>query len=307
MRKFLLLTFTVATLFANAATNPGFLGVTINDFKSEKINGVLITDVIKNSAAQKFGIKENDIITAINDVVVLTKEDLTKLVASYNIGDVVKVSFVRNGVATYNKVVLGKKPEVIRYKMTKTIKEDGEHWFFANDKTEIIVKNDNTPVSISKTDESGKATDIVPFASTSFNNIIQSFPDVEDKLESIRKNKKQVESCNCKCPIVNFTYFKITPDAEEKSVVNDILLVDKFTIAPNPSDGKFVVDFASKEKGALQFSIIDVAGKTVKSETINNFDGFYNKQINIENEAKGVYFIQFQIGNKLSTKKIALQ
>lgn len=306
MKKLLLITFIASTLLANAV-NSGFLGVTITDFNSEKTNGVLITDVIKNSAAQKYGIKENDIITAINDMAVIKKEDLTKLVATYNIGDEVKVSYIRNGVATYNKVVLGKKPEVIKYKMTKTTKADGEHWFFADDKTEIVVKNDNTPISIAKTDEVGKPLNVVMFAETSFNNVIQNFSDVEDKLESIKKNKKQVESCSCKCPITNFTYYKITPDTEEKNTTNNVLIVDKFTIAPNPTDGKFVVDFASKEKGALQFSIVDITGRIVKSETIYNFDGFYNKQINIENEAKGAYFIQFQIGSKMSTKKIVLQ
>jgi membrane-associated protease RseP (regulator of RpoE activity) len=306
MKKLLLLSFIISTLVVNA-TNSGFLGVTINDFKSEKVTGVLISDVINNSAAQKFGIKENDIITAINDVAVLTKEDLTKQVASYNIGDKVKVSYVRNGVNTYTIVALGKKPEVIKYKMTKTVKADGEHWFFANDKTEIVVKEDNTPVSIAKTDETGKVINNVSFASTSFNNVIQQFSDVEDKLSSIKKNKKQVESCSCKCPITDFTYYKITPDADVKNTVAPSFIADKFTIAPNPNDGRFVVDFAAKEKGTLLFSIVDMTGRIVKAETVQNFDGFYNKQINIENEAKGAYLINFQIDGKIVSKQIILQ
>lgn len=306
MKKLLLLSFIISTLVVNA-TNSGFLGVTINDFKSEKVTGVLISDVINNSAAQKFGIKENDIITAINDVAVLTKEDLTKQVASYNIGDKVKVSYVRNGVNTYTIVALGKKPEVIKYKMTKTVKADGEHWFFANDKTEIVVKEDNSPISITKTDETGKVINTVSFATTSFNNVIQQFSDIEDKLSSIKKNKKQVESCSCKCPITDFTYYKITPDADVKNTVVPSFAADKFTIAPNPNDGKFVVDFAAKEKGTLLFSIVDMTGRIVKTETVQNFDGFYNKQINIENEAKGAYFINFQIDGKIVSKQIILQ
>lgn len=307
MKKLLLLIFIISTLVVNA-TNSGFLGVTINDFKSDKITGVLITDVINNSAAQKFGIKENDIITAINDVAVLNKEDLTKQVAAHNIGEKVKVSYIRNGVNTFAIVALGKKPEVIKYKMTKTVKADGEHWFFANDKTEIVVKEDNTPISITKTDETGKVLNTVSFANTSFNNVIQQFIDVEDKLSSIKKNKKQVESCNCKCPITDFTFYKITPDAVDvKSTVVNTFIADKFTIAPNPNDGRFVVDFAAKEKGTLLFSIIDMTGRIVKAETVQNFDGFYNKQFNIENEAKGAYFINFQIDGKIVSKQIILQ
>ena len=296
----------ISTLVANA-TNPGFLGVTINDFKSDNVTGVLISDVINNSAAQKFGIKENDIITAVNNVVVLKKEDLTKLVASYNIGDKVKISYVRNGVNTYATVTLGKKPEIIKYKMAKTVKADGEHWFFANDKTEIVVKEDNTPISITKTDETGKVISTVAFANTSFNNVMQQFIDVEDKLNSIKKNKKQVENCNCKCPITDFTYFKITPDVEVKNAIVNTFIADVFTIAPNPNNGRFVVDFAAKEKGTLVFSIIDMTGRIVKAETVQNFDGFYNKQINIESEAKGAYIVNFQIDGKLVSKQIILQ
>lgn len=306
MKKFLLLLLSVSTIFANAA-NTGFLGTTINDFKSDKLTGVLVNDVIDNSAAQKFGIKINDIITAVNNTTVETKEALIKSLSAYNLGDAVSISFVRNGVATTKNIVLGKKPEAIKYQMKKTIQEDGEHWYFANDKTEIIVKGNNTPISILKTNENGTAT-TVKFASTSFNNIIQKFSDVEDKLLSIKKNKELQDRCGCKCPITDFTLYKITPDVEAPvAATTKALVIDKFTIAPNPTDGRFVIDFASKEKGALQFNIVDITGRTVKTETVQSFDGYFTKQINLENEAKGAYIIQLQIGDKSTTKKIVLQ
>lgn len=306
MKRILLLAISISTLIANAA-NTGFLGTTINDFKSDKLTGVLVNDVIDNSAAQKFGIKINDIITAINNTTVETKEALIKSLSAYNLGDAVSISFVRNGVATTKNVVLGKRPEAIKYQMKKTIQEDGEHWYFANDKSEIVLKADNTPVSILKTNENGTATTL-QFATTSLNNIIQKISDVEDKLLSIKKNKELQDRCSCKCPITDFTLYKITADVETPIVETaKALVIDKFTIAPNPTDGKFLIDFASKEKGALQFSIVDITGRKVKSESVQSFDGYYTKQINLENEAKGAYIIQFQIGDKSTTKKIVLQ
>ena len=305
MKKFLLLSFVISTLFVNAA-NTGFLGTTIADFISEKTNGALVTDVIDNSAAKKYGIKDNDIITAVNEVAVTSKEELIDALGVFNSGDKIKISYVRSGIANVSDIVLGKKPEAIKFKMRKTVQQDGEHWFFANDNTEIVVTNDNKPVSITQTDINGKATTL-KFAATSFNNIAQQFTDVDDKLNSIIKNKKQQESCSCKCPVTDFTYYKITPDAETKSISATDLIVEKFTIAPNPTDGRFVIDFATKQTGALQFSIIDITGRTVKAEILPNFDGFYTKQINLDNEAKGAYFIQFRIGDKMSTKKIVLQ
>lgn len=304
MKKLLLLILITTVLIANAANN-GFLGTTINDFKSDKLTGVLVNDVIDNSAAQKFGIKINDIITAVNDITVQSKDELVKILSTYNLGDVVNISYVRNGVAATKNVILGKRPEAIKYQMKKSIQDDGEHWYFSNDKTEIVVKTDNTPVSITQTDDNGKVISL-KFATTSFNNILQKFSDVEDKLLSIKKNKKQQDECSCKCPITDFTLYKITPEVEAVSSTKT-LIVDKFTIAPNPTDGRFVIDFASKETGALLFSIVDITGRTVKSENVQGFDGYFTKQINLENEAKGAYFIQFQIGDKMSTKKIVLQ
>ena len=68
-----------------------------------------------------------------------------------------------------------------------------------------------------------------------------------------------------------------------------------------------MIDFASKEKGMLQLSIVDITGRTVKTENVQDFDGFYTKELNLENESKGAYFIQMQIGDKMTTKKIVLQ
>lgn len=60
-------------------------------------NGVLITEVIEGGSAQQAGLQANDIITSINDTVVSTYADLSKILDTKIVGDVVKVTINRDG------------------------------------------------------------------------------------------------------------------------------------------------------------------------------------------------------------------
>lgn len=60
-------------------------------------NGVLITEVIEGGSAQQAGLQANDVITSINDTVVSSYADLSKILDTKLIGDVVKVTINRDG------------------------------------------------------------------------------------------------------------------------------------------------------------------------------------------------------------------
>lgn len=57
--------------------------------------GVLITEVIDGGGAKQAGIKENDIITAVDDTKVSSYADLSKILDSKDIGDTVEVTVIR--------------------------------------------------------------------------------------------------------------------------------------------------------------------------------------------------------------------
>ena len=307
MKKLLLSTLLLTFLSVSFAKNTGFLGVTISDYTSNETNGVQITDLFENGAAKKFGLKENDIITAVNSVAVLKKTDLVTQVANYDLGNEITLSYVRSGVTNSIKVTLGKKPEAIKFKLERIVKADGEHWIFADDRTDILVK-DKSPISIAKTDETGKTT---VATLSNLPSAKQLYFGLEDKLQAIKNIKKEREKCDCGCPIKEYTLYKITPDVaapiEIKTPISTELIVEKFTIAPNPSNGKITVDFASNEKGTPMLTVFDISGRIVQTEIIQNFTGEFSKQFNLENEAKGAYLIQLKIGDKQTNKKIILQ
>jgi hypothetical protein len=87
----------------------------------------------------------------------------------------------------------------------------------------------------------------------------------------------------------------------------DDLEIDELSFSPNPSNGKFLLEFKTPETGRTQIEIYDVNGKKVYSESIANFEGWYSQEIDISDEQNGVYFLKIQQDTKVSTRKIILE
>ena len=78
--------------YFNEDANHAMLGVT-----TEKADqGVEIQDITKESAAEKAGLKEGDIITKIDDKKIEDPDDLTKVIRSHKPGDKVNVTYLRD-------------------------------------------------------------------------------------------------------------------------------------------------------------------------------------------------------------------
>jgi serine protease Do len=73
-------------------SNHAMLGVTTE--KAEQ--GVEVQDITKESAAEKAGLKEGDVITKINDKKIEDPDDLSKVIKSYKPGDKVTVTYLRD-------------------------------------------------------------------------------------------------------------------------------------------------------------------------------------------------------------------
>jgi serine protease Do len=94
----------------SSGKNGAFLGVTTegdNDGDDTKTGGARITAVTKESAAEKAGLKEGDVITKINDKKVEGPESLSEVVTSFKPKDEVTVYYKRDGKESSSKAVLG--------------------------------------------------------------------------------------------------------------------------------------------------------------------------------------------------------
>ena len=76
----------------NLNENKAMLGVTTDEVE----NGVKIQSITKESAAEKSGLKEGDIITKVNDEEIETPDDLSDAIQDHKPGDKVTVTFLRD-------------------------------------------------------------------------------------------------------------------------------------------------------------------------------------------------------------------
>jgi len=79
-----------------------FLGVSTDENKE----GALITNIIKNSPAEKAGLQKNDIIYKIENKEINTPANLSNVIRSMKTGDKIKIYFLRDGKKKDEKVTL---------------------------------------------------------------------------------------------------------------------------------------------------------------------------------------------------------
>ena len=78
-------------------------------------------------------------------------------------------------------------------------------------------------------------------------------------------------------------------------------------IYPNPSRDIFNVSFTSEEVQNLKVKVLNVIGEELISDNLEQFIGEYTKQIDLSNNAKGIYFLEIETNNGVINKKLILQ
>ena len=306
MRKILFYTLFFCYITNIKASNPGYLGISIHNYENASLVGVLVVNVFDESAAKQYGLKENDIISSINGKKLLKTEDLVNELENYNWGDLVILDYIRNGKSNTMKIYLGYKGTERTYNITKSIKKDGEHWWFKDDQTEIILREDNTPVSISKTDSTGKTDTWIPGTEYKEQEVPQYFLDINDKVAGIKRIKDDQAKRNCKINEIVYIKEAKAPKKEQIQVPSTELKLDVFSVFPNPTSGPFTVKIIAEENGNTQLTIFDIVGRVVQTEMIQDFSGEITKEFNLKNQPKGEYLIQLKIGEKQVSKRIFL-
>ncbi|HET6245976.1 MAG: T9SS type A sorting domain-containing protein [Bacteroidetes bacterium] len=80
-----------------------------------------------------------------------------------------------------------------------------------------------------------------------------------------------------------------------------------FVIYPNPTIGMFNIAISNATFEQLLISIVDLNGKQVYNAIDKNTPNHYIKQINLNNLARGVYFLKLNTGDELTIHKLVLQ
>ena len=83
------------------------------------------------------------------------------------------------------------------------------------------------------------------------------------------------------------------------------LKLDGLSYYPNPTEGKFNLSFQGKSV-PTEVRITNLTGKVVFSDVVSNFEGQYSNEIDLNDQAKGIYIMQVIQGNKAVNKKIII-
>jgi hypothetical protein len=85
--------------------------------------------------------------------------------------------------------------------------------------------------------------------------------------------------------------------------LEEILANIDIKVMPNPSNGAFTLYLDGLATEKVNMTILDVVGKVVLSEQISSF-GETRKDVNISNQANGIYFLQLNVGESVRTIKL---
>jgi hypothetical protein len=78
-------------------------------------------------------------------------------------------------------------------------------------------------------------------------------------------------------------------------------------IFPNPSRDMFNITFTSERIQDLKVRVLNVIGEELVNEALQQFVGEYTKQIDLTNNAKGIYFLEIETSDGVINKKLILQ
>ncbi len=91
-------------------------------------------------------------------------------------------------------------------------------------------------------------------------------------------------------------------------VGNTIAGLDELALYPNPTDGNFTISFtAAQTLRDMQVSITDVTGRVVSNNSYGDVQGNFKHQVDLSNEAKGVYFVVVKADNQKMTRRIVVK
>lgn len=90
------------------------------------------------------------------------------------------------------------------------------------------------------------------------------------------------------------------------SLSNDSFSLQNLTIYPNPSQGKFNIQFFTASSTDFQLSIYDLRGRSILR---HNYDAYgqFRKELDLSQLASGIYLLELSDGYRRVTKKIILE
>ena len=88
--------------------------------------------------------------------------------------------------------------------------------------------------------------------------------------------------------------------------VNDIKNTTQFTVYPNPANDYTSIAFSLDKTEKVILTIVNLLGKEISKEEKVLFSGKTTERLDVSNFQNGVYFINLQVGSKITTQKLVI-
>lgn len=267
--------------------NKAVLGVQLSNVEGE--NGAQVLEVFEGSAAEKAGLQEGDILLSVRGKETKNVEAVINALSENNVGDKVKISYLRGTKVKSTKAILQERNEIPamdmdKVKMMKRMKCCKGSEIKCEDMKKMIIRMKDGDKMIEHMKmmpgEGGKKMIFIHKDEDGKTKEIEIKGEGEDQMIWMEKEgaeKNESESLN----------------------------VEVLTGSPNPNDGRMKISYQGQE-GPIMIEVLDLNGKEVFREKLDQFDGNYEKEINIDN-IKGTMILKISQGDKIKTQKIIVK
>ncbi|MCC6412086.1 MAG: PDZ domain-containing protein [Saprospiraceae bacterium] len=292
--------------------------------ESANVSGMLVGNLISGKGAEAAGLQRGDIIKEVNGKSINGPVGLRTAIGSRKVGEVVNVTYEREGRTYQTEVTLSADRSYSSYRVerdpckvfigvytTETGNGQGVRVTGIIDETpaklggvqpgDIITALDGAPIANYQQlrierdkHEPGDDFQLTVLRDGALTTVDATFVACDDQKPTVKEEK--VTLVEEKAPVE-----QDDPPLQQQN----LLELTDFNAYPNPTFGPLNIRFEAKPLPTT-IRIFDITGKVVYDKVLNQFNGSFNEQINLVNNKPGNFILQVQQDGKTFAKKIVL-
>jgi len=293
----------------NPTDSPGFLGISESAHCSPDTEGVMVGKVTPNSAAEKMGLKEGDIITEIFKDKVNTFSELAYIIKNLKAGDEIKLVVLRDGKKEKFKGELGSRSLINGFNGNDMFRGlEGFPNELDGNQREFFFKFDgDEELELEGLEEQ------LEEMMREFENIHEDVDseEFERELENLlspylENNSVTTEKVSISItiePITESDLVSVNENAQVPLTKDANLEFGYISFFPNPNNGEFNLKFSLANDKSYKVLIYNQTGQTVYEEVSSSND-VYENIIDLTDMPSGPYYLQIVQDQKTYSRKI---
>ncbi|MBP6827054.1 MAG: PDZ domain-containing protein [Saprospiraceae bacterium] len=315
-------------LYIKEAGAEGFMKMEMKErpilgvYEDESVNepGLVIGEVIEGKGAEAAGLQSGDVITSVAGQKVTGAGTLRSVLNGREPGERVAVIYQRDGETRQTEVALS----TDRHFRSYTIERDPCAVFIGVYTSDQAIDGqglrvtgivDNTPAKQSGIQPGDVILALDHQPVSTYQELVRERnkhqPGDPFSLKVVRDGEQlTIDAVFKSCPKPGETaspvedVVKMPAEQRNDPTLNQTLPLESLEAYPNPTAGPLNVRFEA-EAVPTTVRIMDASGRVVYSKVLDQFDGYFSEQINL-NGTPGIYTLSVQQGKKMNSRSIVL-